>query len=322
MSFKVKKQKQPQKKVIENLSIDFLHEQKLAYFKNNKDLPGINDQMVEYFLNTCDILAEYHKKKDVITKINPYEMEVINHDIELERRYYEICNIDYKFGIKRTKSTICCEQEMDLSSESFYVCYLCGKVGEIFINGRTFKQTQETFVSAKFVYKRINYFNDWLKQIQASENSDIPNDVYLKVKDEIRMRNIDVNKIKPYLVKKILKEMKEPKYYENINLIISKLTNKPALRIPEHIQQKLKQMFDKIQEPYETLKIGTRTNLLSYSYLLYKFFELLDLREYLKHLQLLKSRDKILSHDVIWKKIIIEMQRKEGDSMWKFIPSC
>lgn len=323
MSFRIKKQKQV-KKTSGNLSIDFLHQEKLLYFERNKDNYLVQEEMNNYFLDTCHILNEYYNKKDTVKTINPYEdnFQVNENDLELEKKYYEICNITYKFDLKKTNTSVCCDEDMILSPECFYTCYKCGKVGQIYINGSTFKQIQETFITNKFVYKRINYFNDWLKQIQASENSDIPNELITKLKEELCKRNIkDLSKLKPYLIKKILKELKEPKYYENINLIISKLTNRSPLIIPNDVIERMKIMFSSIQEPYEKLK-GTRTNFFSYSYILYKFCELLGLKEYLKCLQLLKSRDKILQHDILWKKIIIDMQKKEGEELWRFIPSC
>lgn len=208
-----------------------------------------------------------------------------------------------------------------MTEEYYFTCSVCGKVGDILINNSTFKQIQETHVTNKFVYKRINYFNDWLKQIQGNEVSDVPQEVMKEIRQEISKRNIiDMNKIKPYLMKKILKELHYPKYYENINLIISKLTDKPNLIIPMDIAEKMKRMFSAIQEPYEKLK-GSRTNFFSYPYILYKFCELLDMTDYLKYIQLLKGREKILNHDILWKKIILDMQKKEGDTFWRYIPS-
>lgn len=323
MSFRIKKQKKV-KNHEENLSIDFLHNEKINYFKKNKNKSKIEEEMNEYFLNTCDILTEYYEKKDNIKTINPYleNFHINEKNMDLEQRYYKACNINYISNVKKSKNDLCCGQEMILSNESFFACSLCGKVDQLHIDGYTFKQMQENPLTNKFVYKRINYFNDWLKQIQASETSDIPKDLVERVSNELNKRNIrDLSKIKPYLIKEILKVLKEPTYYENINLIISKLTDKPALVIPEEIIQKLKNMFSGIQAPYEELK-GPRTNFFSYPYILYKFCELLNLKEYLKTLQLLKSRDKILQHDILWKKIIIEMQKKEGDTLWRFIPSC
>lgn len=47
----------------------------------------------------------------------------------------------------------------------------------------------------------------------------------------------------------------------------------------------------------------TEEELLNYNYVLYKFVELLDRDEYKVLFPLLKSRDKIVSHDVVWKEI-------------------
>ena len=59
---------------------------------------------------------------------------------------------------------------------------------------------------------------------------------------------------------------------------------------------------------------STRKNFLSYSYVLYKFCQLLDKDEYLKYFTLLKSREKLHLQDQIWKKICEEVN-------WEFIQS-
>ena len=53
-------------------------------------------------------------------------------------------------------------------------------------------------------------------------------------------------------------------------------------------------MFNQIQEPFEKHCPKTRKNFLSYSYTLYKFFQLLNKQEYLIYFPLLKSREKLL----------------------------
>ena len=73
-------------------------------------------------------------------------------------------------------------------------------------------------------------------------------------------------------------------------------------------------MFDKIQEPFEKHCPKDRINFLSYSYVLHKFFQLLELDDYVKCFPLLKSRTKLRIQDEIWKKIC-------EDCMWQFYPS-
>ena len=53
---------------------------------------------------------------------------------------------------------------------------------------------------------------------------------------------------------------------------------------------------------------------LSYSYVLYKFAELLCEDDLLPHLSLLKSHEKLHAQDVIWKNICKDLN-------WEFYPS-
>ena len=57
-----------------------------------------------------------------------------------------------------------------------------------------------------------------------------------------------------------------------------------------------------------------RKNFLSYSYVLYKFCELLGEDAFLKYFPLLKSKEKLYQQDQVWQKICKEMR-------WQFIRS-
>ena len=73
-------------------------------------------------------------------------------------------------------------------------------------------------------------------------------------------------------------------------------------------------MFKEIQGPFMKVWPKERKNFLSYSYVLHKFCELLELDHLLEYFPLLKSREKLHQQDVIWKCICQELQ-------WEFIPS-
>ena len=103
-------------------------------------------------------------------------------------------------------------------------------------------------------------------------------------------------------------------YYEHIAYIISKITGQAAPTINRETEEKLKKMFDKIQEPFEKYCPKDRINFLSYSYVLHKFFQLIELDNYVKCFPLLKSRTKLRIQDEIWKKICEECK-------WQFYPS-
>ena len=73
-------------------------------------------------------------------------------------------------------------------------------------------------------------------------------------------------------------------------------------------------MFRQIQTPFEIHCPKTRINFLSYSYVLHKFCQLLELDEFIICFPLLKSRDKLRQQDKTWQNICMELR-------WQFIPS-
>ena len=79
-------------------------------------------------------------------------------------------------------------------------------------------------------------------------------------------------------------------------------------------EEQLRMMFKEIQVPFMNNCPETRSNFLSYSYVLHKFCELLEYDYLLAHFPLLKSREKLLQQDKIWKLICKELQ-------WQYIAS-
>ena len=124
----------------------------------------------------------------------------------------------------------------------------------------------------------------------------------------------NVNVIKLSTLKDILKKLKLNDYYEHTPFIKSKITGIPAPTINRETEELFKKMFDEIQEPFQKHCPPKRINFLSYSYVLHKFFQLLELDDYVKCFPLLKSRTKLRIQDEIWKKIC-------EDCMWQFYPS-
>ena len=200
-----------------------------------------------------------------------------------------------------------------LESEVF--CNICGYTEKVlFENDKTSYKDNPKEITY-FAYKRINHFNEWIAQFQGKETTDIPNDIYVDVLNEIKKdKNMNMNDIKAKHIREILKKLKYNKYYENIPNIINTITGKKIPIISREYEQILRTMFKEIQLPFMKHCPETRKNFLSYSYVLYKFCELLELDDYLEHFSLLKSREKLQQQDIIWKNICNELQ-------WEFIPS-
>ena len=85
------------------------------------------------------------------------------------------------------------------------------------------------------------------------------------------------------------------------------------------MEEKMKMRFLQIQEPFEIFKGKNRSNFFSYSYIVYKFCQILGYNEFLPKLKLYKDRLKLYEHDKIWNKIC---EHLGGESAgWKFIKS-
>jgi hypothetical protein len=166
-----------------------------------------------------------------------------------------------------------------------------------------------------YAYKKINHLNEILNQFQAKESTIIPEDLMNEVVLEIRKRRIkNVADLCEKDIREILKKLNRSKYYEHAAHILSRLNGNPPPTITPEIEEKIRTMFNEIQAPFLLYCPNDRTNFLSYSYILYKFFELLELDEYKVYFPLLKSRDRLISHDQIWEKICEYLH-------WEFIRS-
>jgi len=204
-------------------------------------------------------------------------------------------------------------------AESQLVCPGCGVTVTYMENGVqnfTYDQisTQMQFTTC-FAYNPQNHFSEWLKQLQAKQDTDIPDEVLEIMRHEFRQaRAATQSSITPLRVRAYLKKHGLTKFYEHSNRICELLGGVPAPRLSEELVAQLKAMFLDAQAPFNKHKPATRKNFLSYSYTLYKFCELLGEDEYLKHFSLLKSAEKLYQQDQIWKKIC-------GELDWEFIPS-
>jgi len=209
-----------------------------------------------------------------------------------------------------------CDTEMIFSAnEANFTCSNCGFQDFVLVDSDKPSYKDPPREVSYYAYKRINHFNEWLAQFQAKETTEIPQEVYDAILVDLKKERImDFRTLKASKVKEILKKMKFNKYYEHIPHIINRLNGQTAAVMSREIEEKLRYMFKEIQPSFQAHCPKDRNNFLSYSYVLYKFCELLELDEYLSCFQLLKNRDKLYVQDKIWQKIC-------ADLSWQFIRS-
>lgn len=202
-----------------------------------------------------------------------------------------------------------------LMQDGITVCNECGFQELLLVEQNKPIYRQPTKEASHFSYKRINHFNEWISQIQGKESTDIPEEIFEKIVSEIKKEKIlDNSKLTYHKMREILKKLKINKYYEHIHYIISRINGQPTPNFTPDLEEKLRTMFKEIQGPFLKHCPKDRKNFLSYSYVLYKFFQLLEKDEYLKHFPLLKSREKLHLQDQIWRKICEELN-------WQYIES-
>ena len=201
------------------------------------------------------------------------------------------------------------------SDEGILVCPTCGSEEYMLVVSDQPSFRDPPKERNNYAYKKINHLNEILNQFQAKESTIIPNEVMNEVVLEIKKRRIqNVAELTEKDMREILKKLNRSKYYEHATHIISRLNGNPPPTITPEIEEKIRAMFQEIPAPFLLYCPDDRTNFLSYSYILYKFFELLELDEYKVYFPLLKSRDRLIAHDFIWQKICDYLK-------WEFIRS-
>jgi hypothetical protein len=196
------------------------------------------------------------------------------------------------------------------------ICQDCGICREHQGFELSYKDEQEhPDRNINYSYKRSNHFQEWLNQLQAEETTTIPPEVISQLRIEFRKEKIKaVDSITHSKVRSFLKKLRLNKYYEHVPYITNILSGIPPMKMSPTLQERLKNMFNEIQAPFDKYCPPDRKNFLSYSYVLYKFCELLSEDQYLVYFPLLKSRDKLASQDSIWRNICMALR-------WEFIPT-
>jgi hypothetical protein len=303
-----------------------------------------NTNEIEYYENTSSILFNYYdmidkesyhnnstinnikfKNKSIIdsfnlnvNKINEEENENDTEKIieksSLVDEYLAITNNNHIKKINYDSREICkkCFNNLiSLQQDAIMICNNCGYQEPLLVEQNRPILKQNTKDTYHFSYKRINHFREWCNQVQGKESTDIPNEVFEKILNEIKKEKIhDTKNITYNKMREILKRLRINKYYEHINYIINRINGIPTPQFSAELEEKLCSMFRDIQAPFLKHCPKDRKNFLSYSYVLYKFFQILGLNEYLKFFPLLKSREKLYAQDQIWKKICEELNYK------------
>jgi hypothetical protein len=308
-------------------------QEELDAIKNRLDQ---EDPLTDYFVRNADLMIKYYSdadKKQAISAtpgdqrtfmkfLAPSSCEIGNHSKkDLFEEYATRMKMTIASdGIEKINNSaehcdMCNIAREEMSDEGVLVCPTCGSEAYMLVVSDLPSFRDPPKERNNYAYKKINHLNEILNQFQAKESTIIPEEVMLEVVCEIKKRRIrNIAELTEKDMREILKKLNRSKYYEHATHILSRLNGNPPPTITPEIEEKIRTMFQEIQAPFLLYCPDDRTNFLSYSYILYKFFELLELDEYKVYFPLLKSRDRLIAHDQIWEKICSYLR-------WEFIRS-
>ena len=189
------------------------------------------------------------------------------------------------------------------------VCPDCGKSTFFQEMTRGDMISQGYTPTTTYLYQRLNHFKTWIKRTQGKETTTISPEITEMVKKELRKERItDMSKVDHIKIKTILKKLRKNRYYNHCVQITTMVTGKAPPQMTDQQEETLVQMFEKVQIPFEKkIKGKKRQNMLSYSFLIHKFLQIMSLDEYLPYFPLLVSADKIQVQDSIWQELCKEV---------------
>ncbi len=320
--------------------------------KNEIETKNKDDRVFDYFLNTGEILFDYYESQQAIangdlttainkTKRKPGDVLSALEDAAVTESINTVVQSDPNTNMKSREILLdtylqkiypghsrksnemtdslgecdCGEDMIFAANEAMLYCKGCGNIEFMLIDTDRPSYKDPPRESSYYAYKRINHFKELLAQFQAKETTEIPQDIFDTIVAELKKQRIDDTRtLKPAKMREILRKLKLNRKYDHIPHIINRLNGTNAQIMTRETEEKLLHMFKEIQPSFQTHCPKNRRNFLSYSYVLYKFCELLEFDDFLKSFPLLKNRDKLYLQDKIWALIC-------QDQSWEFIRS-
>ena len=249
-----------------------------------------SDNIMDYFNNSNKV--ENKTKK----KIDKYNFVINNEKIKKEE----------------DKCPNCHNKINQIIVDNKLVCQFCGfsKNETLFCSPENNEINKKVF----YPYKRLNHLKECLNQLRAKETITIPQNVKDLIVKELLKKKIKLEDTKYEDVNNVVKFLKLNKYYDHYIYITVLITGKQPLTLKKQEEKDIIIMFQNILTAYETIDVKKRVNFLNYYYVLHKIFEIKNNLDFMKYCPLLKSTDKLIQQDMIWKQICKKLN-------WKYIPS-
>lgn len=265
-------------------------------------------------------LRMYHKRIEnapkAVKKSDTIEAYVRQSDLNVQRRatildeyLVDMNQAPPKVAMAARDECVACNVKLLLcASKSLLTCPQCGQSVTYLDATSTSTSFDEEIQYSQFSYKRVNHWTMWLAHCQGKEAHEVPKDIMDTVMHELYNQNItDAKDVTQKHVRSILRRLKLRRAYDHVAQITSRISGIRPLRIPPDTEETLKQMFLQMQPAFERHAPKSRKNFLSYSYVLFRCFQILNLTHMLDGLSLLKGKDKLALNDAIFTKMAADL---------------
>ena len=310
--------------------------------ETRQEIRNLRQKKNDYLLNNSRYIFNYYEEKQKISNgENTKNRESMNRFFKIKAKTEESADMNsdryksskkiYQEYWKNVDGEIMHLQEYVLQTDTCLVCnqgelipqeeegilicnnVACGKfILHIVDNQKPVNKEMPNEVSYT-AYIRLNHFKEILSQFQAKETTKIPEEVMTAVKKRIQKERKNISEINYKEMRNMLSILGYNKYFEHIQYINSILGIQPPVMEDELIET-LCVLFIEIQQPWALFCPITRTNFFNYTYILCQLCILLDQRQYLPYIPMMKDRIKQLEQDMIWKKVCDYLD-------WEYFPT-
>ena len=267
----------------------------------------------KYIHKTEHLLEEYREIMKQTIRVDFVKNRIYSQKEKKENIIAEYLNIAKEYihvqqPERKRRHTICkdCNIEMQRDDDYLFVCGECGNTLKYFASMTSYQENNRINVSQRYVYDKRVHFGDSIKKYQAKQNTTISDKVYRDIYKKIENHDIPIDRLTKDHIYEFLKLTGHSDHYEDITLIYCEITKTPPPDI-SHLEQELFRLFDEIDPVYERVKPEGRMNFLNGQFVLFKCLQKLKYPCREEDFYILKTRDKMLEHDQIWKRICNEL---------------
>lgn len=329
-------------RAMKNKTSDAYYEYREQLDDIKQEISQLKKQKKQYLLQNSKYIFNYYEEKQKISSgENKIDSNTINSFFKIKGTTNDSSNMNsdkykaskqiYQNYWKNVEGNIIHLQEYVLDSDTCLICnqgelipldeegvLICNNVkcGKFMIhiveNQKPLNKEMPNEVSYT-AYIRLNHFKEILSQFQAKETTRIPDDVLEDVRNRIKKERKNISEMNYTEMRNILSILGYNKYFEHIQYINSILGIKPPL-MDEELIETLCVLFIEIQQPWAIFCPINRTNFFNYTYILCQLCVLLDQKQYLPFIPMMKDRIKQLEQDMIWKKVCDYLD-------WEYFPT-